>query len=100
MHVEFSFVAIKPLRAEHPVGSGKVVEYQPGDVIPASDWGRAADNLVERGKAAMLAVNVPDEDDLVDGDGVQAVPATEPEPEPALHVTQATKPKRTRKKAT
>lgn len=90
MHVEFSYVAIKPLRAEHPVGSGTIVEYQPGEVIPASDWGRAADNLVERGKAAMMAVNVMDAEDMPVDDT--------PVDEPALHVTQDAPTPRPRKK--
>lgn len=63
--VEFSYVAVKPISAEHPVGSGKTVDYAPGDIIPAEDWGMAAHNLVELGKAARLAVNVMEEDDLI-----------------------------------
>ena len=76
--IVFSYVAIKPLRAEHPVGSGIIVEYLPGDVIPAGEWGRAADNLVELGKAARLAVNVASEEDEVVGGGLDAAPATTP----------------------
>lgn len=60
MQVVYKYFAIKPIRAEHPVGSGEIVNYQPGQEIPASDWGRAADNLVELGKAARVAFNVPD----------------------------------------
>jgi hypothetical protein len=60
-HIVFSYVAVKPIKAEHPIGSGKIVDYEPGDVIPAGEWGRAADNLVELGKAAMMAINVPDD---------------------------------------
>lgn len=97
MHVEFSYVAVKPIRVEHPVGSGTIVIYQPGDVIPAADWGRAADNLVELGKAAMLAVNVPDGNEPELGETATAVSSTlEPhwdqstvdEKQAALHVTQ------------
>jgi hypothetical protein len=60
-HIVFSYVAVKPIKAEHPIGSGLIVDYEPGDVIPAGEWGRAADNLVELGKAAMMAINVPDD---------------------------------------
>lgn len=67
--IVFSYVAVKPIRAEHPVGSGIIVEYAPGDVIPAGEWGRAADNLVELGKAARLAINVMTEDELAELEG-------------------------------
>lgn len=63
MQVIYKYFAIKPLRAEHPVGSGKIVDYRPGEEIPGSDWGRAIDNLVELGKAARVAFNVPEEGD-------------------------------------
>ncbi len=56
--IAFGFKAIKPITAEHPIGSGKIVTYQPGDEVPAGDWGRAADNLVENGKIMRYAVNV------------------------------------------
>jgi hypothetical protein len=62
-HIDVFYVAVKPIKAEHPVGSGTVVDYQPGDVIPAGEWGRAADNLVELGKAARMAINVPDDNE-------------------------------------
>ena len=56
--IAFSYVAVKPITAEHPIGSGTIVTYQPGDVVPAEDWGRAADNLVELEKIVRLAVNI------------------------------------------
>ena len=68
MHVIYRYFAVKPIRAEHPIGSGTVVEYQPGAEIPGSDWGRAIDNLVELGKAARVAFNVPD-----DGEEVESI---------------------------
>jgi hypothetical protein len=69
--VIYRFFAIKPLRAEHPVGSGEIVEYKPGEEIPAGEWGRAADNLVELGKAARVAFNVEDDTEV----GVEIGPA-------------------------
>lgn len=56
--IEYTFVAVKPFAAEHPIGSGKTVWYQPGDEFPGEEWGNAAHNLVEVGKAVRLAVNV------------------------------------------
>ena len=56
--IAFGFKAVKPIRAEHPIGSGKIVEYGPGDEVPAGDWGRAADALVENGKLMRYAMNV------------------------------------------
>jgi len=53
-------VAVSPFSAEHPVGSGTVVRYQPGERFPGEEWGMAAHNLVEMGKAVRLAVNVPE----------------------------------------
>lgn len=61
MQVIYRYFAIKPIKAEHPVGSGEIVDYKPGEEIPAGEWGRAADNLVELGKAARVAFNVPEE---------------------------------------
>ena len=58
--IKYTYIAAKPIRAEHPVGSGIIVDYQPGDVIPAEDWGRAADNLCEVGKAFRTAINLAD----------------------------------------
>ncbi len=62
-HVEFSWVALKPIRAEHPLGSGTEVEYQPGDLVPANDWGQAVHHLEANGKIAQVAVNVLDPED-------------------------------------
>lgn len=56
--IQYTYIAAKPIRAEHPVGSGTIVDYKPGDVIPAEEWGRAADALVEMGKAFRTAMNV------------------------------------------
>jgi len=53
-----TYYARKPLRAEHPIGSGTIVEYQPGDVIPAGEWGRSASALVENGRAVEMMDNV------------------------------------------
>lgn len=83
--IVFTYVAVKPLIAEHPVGSGQIVEYAPGDPIPAGEWGRAADNLVELGKAVRLAVNVDDDAEAKGADPVSA-------PEAALHVTGDSEP--------
>ena len=86
MQVLYKYFAIKPISAEHPVGSGIVVDYQPGQEVPASDWGRAADNLVELGKVARVAFNVPSEGDPP----VETVSVTlgVEEPAGAVHVTQ------------
>lgn len=72
-----TYVAIKPLKAEHPIGSGIVVEYAPGELIPAEEWGRAAHNLVENGKAAMMAINVYDEDET-EGAAEEVAPKAPP----------------------
>lgn len=56
--IEYAYVAVVPFDAEHPIGSGTVVHYNPGDPFPGEDWGNAAHNLVEVGKAVRLAVNI------------------------------------------
>ncbi len=56
--VRYTYVAVKPITAEHPIGSGTVITYQPGEEVPAGEWGRAADNLVEVGKVFRTAINV------------------------------------------
>lgn len=56
--IEYAFIAVVPFDAEHPIGSGQVVHYNPGDPFPGEDWGNAAHNLVEVGKAVRLAVNI------------------------------------------
>ncbi len=66
--IEYVYVAGKPFRAEHPLGSGTIVSYQPGDEVPASDWGRATDNMLEMGKLFRTAKNV-----WVDDDGEASV---------------------------
>ena len=66
-HIEFDWVAKKPLRAEHPPGSGTVVEYEPGDRVPANDWGQAAHHLEANDKIAQVAINVADPGDDVAG---------------------------------
>lgn len=55
---EYTYIAAKPFWAEHPIGSGIRVDYEPGMEVPAGEWGRAADNLVERGKIFRTAKNV------------------------------------------
>jgi len=54
----FRYVAVKPIKAEHPIGSGTIVEYKEGDEFPGNDWGRAVDWLVENGKAVRIVSNV------------------------------------------
>ncbi len=70
--IVFGFKAIKPIRAEHPVGSGTIVTYQPGEEVPAGDWGRAMDALVEQGKIMRYATNVYEPGEL----GGSAPPVT------------------------
>ncbi len=74
-HVEFDWVAGAPLDAEHPLGSGDVVHYEPGDRVPANDWGQAAHHLEANGKIMRVAINVADPGDDVAG-------AREPAPNP------------------
>lgn len=74
-HIEFDWIAKKPLRAEHPLGSGTIVEYQPGDRVPANDWGQAAHHLEANDKIAQVAINVADPGDDVAG-------ARDPSPPP------------------
>lgn len=75
-HNVFKFIAVKEIKAEHPIGSGIIVTYGPGDDVPANEWGRATDNLIEVGKIQRVAVLVADEDDLRQG----AVPDDSPLP--------------------
>lgn len=58
LNIKYTFIAVAPITAEHPIGSGTVVTYQPGDPFPGEEWGNAAHNLVEVGKAVRLAVNI------------------------------------------
>lgn len=62
MKVVYKYFAVKPIRAAAP--DGGVVTYEPGQEVPASDWGRAADNLVEMGKIARVAFNVDDDAEI------------------------------------
>lgn len=62
MKVIYRYFAIKPISAEHPVGSGTIVKYESGMEVPANEWGRATANLVEMGKIARVAFNVEDDD--------------------------------------
>lgn len=94
MRVEYHYFAVKPIRAEHPIGSGVIVEYLPGQEIPANDWGRAANNLVELGKAARVAFNIPEEgDDQLETVELQVgvtpgfTDEGQPTPDGASHVT-------------
>ncbi len=64
-HVEFDWVARKPFTAEHPLGTGTIVSYQPGDRVPANDWGQAAHHLEANDKIMRIAINVSDP-----GDGI------------------------------
>lgn len=66
-HDVFKFVAVKRIVAEHPIGSGIDVVYEPGDDVPAGEWGRSADNLIEVGKIMRVAVLVSDENDSPEG---------------------------------
>lgn len=79
-HDVFSYVAIKKITAEHPIGSGIDVTYEPGDEVPANEWGRATDNLVEVGKIMRVVRSVSDESDVVRG-------AAETSPSPASEQT-------------
>lgn len=56
--------AAKPFKAEHPIGSNTIVEYKPGDVVPAGDWGPAESWLKESGKIfeGVTIVYTDDED--------------------------------------
>ena len=73
---QYTYFAAKPIMAVHPPDSGIEVQYQPGDEIPASEWGRAADNLVEAGKAFRAAKNVwvddPTTEQEGDGQGISS----------------------------
>ena len=51
------YKTIKPIRAEHPIGSGIIVDYKPGDDVPAGDWGRAASALEQNDKIMRYGLN-------------------------------------------
>lgn len=76
LDIEYTFVAVSPFQAEHPIGSGQIVQYQPGDEFPGADWGNAAHNLVEVGKAVRLAINVGGSSEMVPA-GPPAISETE-----------------------
>ncbi len=87
MKIVYKFFAVKPIVAEHPIGSGLIVTYQPGEEVPASEWGRAADNLVELGKIARVAFNVGE--DVDEAQPLVAYIESQPDTDPdALQVTQ------------
>lgn len=75
--VIWGFKAIKPFDAEHPIGSGTMVHYNPGDEVPASEWGRAEGFMVEAGSIMRYAVNVAE----VPGQVTSAPPAAATPPE-------------------
>lgn len=87
--VHWGFKAIKPFDAEHPIGSGTMVHFEPGDEVPASDWGRAEGFMVEAGTIMRYARNVYEVQDPLPPTEVpsgaeaapESVPAT-PGPEP------------------
>lgn len=87
MHVIYRYFAVKPIKAEHPIGSGEIVEFPPGAEIPGSDWGRAIHNLVELGKAARVAFNVPDDEDYIENITI-GVPTVQNKDDSASHVTR------------
>lgn len=70
--------AAKPFKAEHPIGSGNIVQYQPGDVVPAGDWGPAANWLKEAGKIFEGATVVYTDDEALPVSTVQQVAVKEP----------------------
>jgi hypothetical protein len=61
----------RPFKAEHPIGSGNIVEYKPGDVVPAGDWGPAANWLKESGKIFEGATVVYTDDEPVSSPSVE-----------------------------
>lgn len=65
--IRYTYIAAKPFLAEHPIGSGIVVQYNPGDEVPASDWGAATNNMLEMGKIFQTAINVEVPDPTDDG---------------------------------
>lgn len=56
--VIWGFKAVKPFDAEHPIGSGIMVHYSPGEEVPAGDWGRAEGFMLEAGTIMRYAKNV------------------------------------------
>lgn len=58
IEVDYEYKALVSITAEQPIGSGIIVTYKPGDVFPGEEWGIAAHNLVEVGKAVRYATAV------------------------------------------
>lgn len=90
--VVWGFKAIKPFDAEHPIGTGTMVHYDPGDEVPASDWGRAEGFMIEAGTIMRYARNVaevPGQITTAPRTGAQAesdaVVETEPLPDGAVY---------------
>ena len=78
LQIQYTYIATFPITVEHPVGSGEIVRYEPGDVVPAGEWGAAAANLMEMGKIERLQVNVSPSGEVVKGTGTdreRTVPA-------------------------
>ena len=77
----FRYFAVKPFTAEHPVGSGIIVQYNPADEVPAGEWkGAAVDAMVENDKLARMAEVVYEPGDPQYGlePGVRPLPGGEP----------------------
>lgn len=89
-HNVFRFIAVKQITAEHPLGSGIHVTYEPGDEVPANEWGRATDNLIEVGKIQRVALLVPDDDDPPQGAGAENSPLPAASERTAEEVNAAT----------
>lgn len=75
--VSWGFKAIKPFDAEHPIGSGTMVHYAPGDEVPASEWGRAEGFMVEAGSIMRYARDISQVQDPLPPT-TAAVPASVP----------------------
>ena len=78
LQIQYTYIATFPITVEHPIGSGEIVRYEPGDVVPAGEWGGATANRVEMGKIERLAVNVSPSGEIVKAEGTdreRVVPA-------------------------
>ncbi len=80
----FRFYAVKPMDAEHPIGSGTIVHYDVGEEIPGGDWGRSIDWLVENGRAVRMADNVWVEDGTDERTDAEYLASGAPVQEPAV----------------
>lgn len=76
--VHWGFKAIKPFDAEHPIGTGTMVHYDPGDEVPASDWGRAEGFMVEAGSIMRYAKNVAEVPGQITTPPREAIPTQAP----------------------